>query len=189
MSVQAPAAAPANSAEAPIDPSAAEAKVQPWPSSGKAWWCVVMLSIVLMLSQIDRNIITLLVRPIKKDLGLSDAEFGLLAGTPILTGSLTRVVLGVFADRFGGRIVNLIVMLLAAASTVALSYAHTYPQMLLAALGLGLAGGSFAAGVAYVSKFFPKGKQGAALGVYGAGNVGAAITNFGAPFVMAASTE
>ncbi|MFC3070237.1 MFS transporter [Phenylobacterium soli] len=123
---------------------------------------------------------------IKKDLGLTDAEFGLLAGTPILTGSLTRVVLGVMADRFGGRIVNLIVMLLAAASTVALSFAHTYPMMLLAALGLGLAGGSFAAGVAYVSKFFPKEKQGAALGVYGAGNVGAAITNFGAPFVMAA---
>ena len=59
--------------------------------------------------------------------------------------------------------------------------------MLLAALGLGLAGGSFAAGVAYVSKFFPREKQGAALGVYGAGNIGAAITNFGAPFVMAAA--
>jgi NNP family nitrate/nitrite transporter-like MFS transporter len=124
---------------------------------------------------------------IKRDLGLTDAEFGLLAGTPILTGSLTRVFLGVFADRFGGRRVNLIVMLLAAASTVALSFAHTYPLMLLAALGLGLAGGSFAAGVAYVSKFFPKARQGAALGVYGAGNVGAAITNFGAPFVMAAA--
>src|SRR5512146_166432 len=123
---------------------------------------------------------------IKKDLGLNDAEFGLLVGTPILTGSLSRVGLGVLADRFGGRIVNLVVMLLSAASTVALSYAHSYPQMLLAALGLGLAGGSFAAGVAYVSKFFPKEKQGAALGVYGAGNVGAAITNFGAPFVMAA---
>lgn len=124
---------------------------------------------------------------IKKDLGLTDAEFGLLAGTPILTGSLTRVFLGVLADRLGGRIVNLVVMLLAAASTVALSFAHTYPMMLLAALGLGLAGGSFAAGVAYVSKFFPKEKQGAALGIYGAGNLGAAITNFGAPFVMAAA--
>jgi NNP family nitrate/nitrite transporter-like MFS transporter len=124
---------------------------------------------------------------IKRDLGLTDAEFGLLVGTPILTGSLTRVALGVLADRFGGRIVNLVVMLLAAASTVALSYAHTYPQMLLAALGVGLAGGSFAAGVSYVSKFFPKERQGAALGVYGAGNLGAAVTNFGAPFVLAAA--
>src|SRR5512140_1592849 len=56
---------------------------------------------------------------IKKDLGLTDAEFGLLAGTPILTGSLSRVFLGVMADRFGGRIVNLVVMLLSAASAVA----------------------------------------------------------------------
>lgn len=123
---------------------------------------------------------------IKKDLGLSEAEFGLLAGTPILTGSLSRVPLGVLADKYGGRLVNFVVMLLAAASTVALSYAHTYPQMLAAALGLGLAGGSFASGVAYVSKFFSREKQGAALGVYGSGNVGAAITNFVAPFAMAA---
>lgn len=123
---------------------------------------------------------------IKKDLGLTDAEFGLLAGTPILTGSLTRVFLGVLADRFGGRLVNLVVMVLAAAATLGLSYAQTYPQMLLAALGLGLAGGSFASGVAYVSKFFPKEKQGAALGVFGAGNVGAAITNFAAPFALVA---
>jgi NNP family nitrate/nitrite transporter-like MFS transporter len=123
---------------------------------------------------------------IKRDLGLSDAEFGLLAGTPILTGSLVRVPLGILADQYGGRIVNLIVMLLTAAATVMLSYAHTYPQMLLAALGLGLAGGSFSVGVAYVSKFFPKSRQGAALGVFGAGNVGAAVTNFVAPFVMVA---
>lgn len=123
---------------------------------------------------------------IKRDLGLSDAEFGLLVGTPILTGSLARVPLGILADQYGGRVVNLIVMLLTAASTVLLSYAHTYPQMLLAALGLGLAGGSFSVGVAYVSKFFPKARQGAALGVFGAGNVGAAFTNFAAPFVMVA---
>jgi NNP family nitrate/nitrite transporter-like MFS transporter len=123
---------------------------------------------------------------IKRELGLSDTEFGLLAGTPILTGSLSRVALGVLADRYGGRIVQLIVMLAAGASAIGLSYATTYPQILLAALGLGLAGGAFAAGVAYVSKFYPPERQGAVLGVYGAGNIGAAITNFGAPFVMAA---
>lgn len=158
----------------------------PAPSQPGAKAALTLGTLAFMAAFAVWTIFSIIGVKIKKDLGLSDAEFGLLAGTPILTGSLTRVVLGVFADRFGGRIVNLIVMLLAAASTVALSYAHTYPQMLLAALGLGLAGGSFAAGVAYVSKFFPKGKQGAALGVYGAGNVGAAITNFGAPFVMAA---
>ena len=123
---------------------------------------------------------------IKQDLGLSDTQFGLLAGTPILTGSLSRVALGVLADRFGGRLVKLVIMLTAGVSAIGLSYATTYAHMLLAALGLGLAGGAFAAGVAYVSKFYPPQRQGAVLGIYGAGNVGAAVTNFGAPFVMTA---
>ena len=123
---------------------------------------------------------------IKQELGLNEAEFGLLAGTPILTGSLIRVPLGIWADQVGGRVVNLAVMLSAAVATWLLSYAHTYPQFLLAALGVGVAGGSFSVGVAYVSKFFPKASQGTALGVFGAGNVGAAVTKFAAPFVMLA---
>ncbi len=123
---------------------------------------------------------------IKADLNLTEAQFGLLVGTPILTGSLSRIFLGVWAGQFGGRIVNLIVMVLAAAATFLLSYAETYPQFLVAALGVGLAGGAFAVGVAYVSKFFPANQQGTALGIFGAGNVGAAVTKFAAPFVMLA---
>ncbi|MBX3479649.1 MAG: NarK/NasA family nitrate transporter [Caulobacter sp.] len=123
---------------------------------------------------------------IKQDLGLTEAEFGLLAGTPILTGSLSRLFLGVWTDQYGGRLVNLLVMLTAALATFLLSHASTYIQFLIAALGVGLAGGSFAVGVAYVSKFFPREKQGAALGIFGAGNVGAAVTKFAAPFVMLA---
>ena len=123
---------------------------------------------------------------IKQRLGLSELQFGLLVGTPILTGSLVRVMLGVWADQYGGRIVNVITMLSAAAATFGLSYASTYPQFLLAALGVGMAGGSFAVGVAYVSKFYPKESQGTVLGIFGAGNVGAAVTKFAAPFVMMA---
>ena len=89
---------------------------------------------------------------IKQDLGLSDTQFGLLAGTPILTGSLCRIFLGIWTDQYGGRIVYVTTMLAAAAATFALSYATTYEMMLVAALGVGLAGGSFAVGIAYVSK-------------------------------------
>ncbi|MDI1282177.1 nitrate/nitrite transporter [Brevundimonas sp.] len=123
---------------------------------------------------------------IKADLSLTEAQFGLLVGTPILTGSLSRIFLGVWTGQFGGRIVNLIVMVLAAAATFLLSYAETYAQFLVAALGVGLAGGAFAVGVAYVSKFYPANRQGTALGIFGAGNVGAAVTKFSAPFVMLA---
>jgi len=123
---------------------------------------------------------------IKEDLGLSDTQFGLLAGTPILTGSLSRIFLGVWADQYGGRYVYFLTMVAAALATFALSYADSFELILLAALGLGLAGGSFSVGIAYVSKFFPSRRQGTALGIFGAGNVGAAVTKFVAPFVLVA---
>ena len=123
---------------------------------------------------------------IKQELDLSDTQFGLLAGTPVLTGSLVRVVLGIWSDQIGGRRVYAAVMILAAIATFLLSYADTYAEMLLAALGVGLAGGSFSVGVTYVSKFFPPNRQGTVLGIFGAGNVGAAVTKFFAPFVMVA---
>lgn len=123
---------------------------------------------------------------IQQDLGLSETQFGLLVGTPILTGSLSRIFLGVWADQYGGRIVYLIVMIAAAAATFLLSYATSYIAMLIAALGVGLAGGSFAVGIGYVSKWYPAERQGTALGIFGVGNVGAAVTKFVAPFVMVA---
>lgn len=124
---------------------------------------------------------------IKQQLGLNDTRFGLLIATPILTGSLIRLFLGIWADQYGGRMVLAVVMLCGAAATWMLTYAHTYPQFLVAALFVGVAGGSFAVGVSYVSKWFPASKQGTALGVFGAGNVGAAVTKLLAPMVMVAA--
>lgn len=121
---------------------------------------------------------------IQKDLDLSESEFGLLIATPILTGSLIRLVLGIWTDQLGGRRMQLIVMLAAALATFLLGYASTYPQFLIAALGVGIAGGSFAVGTTYVSKFFASDRQGTALGIFGAGNVGAAVTKFLAPVVL-----
>ncbi len=123
---------------------------------------------------------------IKGDLGLNDTQFGLLVGTPILTGSLSRLFLGIWTDQYGGRIVYVAVMASAAVATLLLTQAETYPMFLLAALGVGLAGGSFAVGIAYVSRWYPKERQGTALGIFGMGNVGAAVTKFIAPFVMVA---
>ena len=123
---------------------------------------------------------------IKKDLGLNETQFGLLVGTPILTGSLIRLMLGIWADQYGGRVVFTVTMLSAAVMTALLTFAYDYPTFLLAALGVGIAGGSFSVGVAYVAKWFPKEKQGTALGIFGAGNVGAAVTKFAAPVIMVA---
>lgn len=123
---------------------------------------------------------------IKTDLGLSNTEFGLLVATPILTGSVSRIFLGVWTAQFGGKLMFPLQMLITAVACWLLTSATTYPMFLVAALGLGLAGGSFIIGVAYVSTWYEKERQGTALGIFGAGNVGAAVTNFAAPFLVVA---
>ncbi|MFV0491761.1 MAG: MFS transporter [Pseudorhodobacter sp.] len=123
---------------------------------------------------------------IREELVLSETQFGLMIGMPILTGSLVRIVLGLMTDRLGGRMIYTLTMLGAALATFLLGWAETYAQVLIAALGVGVAGGAFAVGVAYVSRFFVPARQGAALGIFGVGNVGAALTKFAAPFVMLA---
>lgn len=125
---------------------------------------------------------------IKADLGLSDTQLGLLMATPVLTGSISRMFLGIWTDRFGGRLVFSVLMFINAICVYLLTLASTYYVMLVAALGVGLAGGGFIVGVTYTAAWFndAKEKQGTALGIFGAGNVGAAITNFGAPFLLVA---
>ena len=81
---------------------------------------------------------------LKDQLGLTETEVGLLVGTPVLSGSLLRIVLGIWTDRYGGRLVYTVTMLAAAVATALLVLAQTYEQFLLAALRVGIAGGSFA---------------------------------------------
>jgi NNP family nitrate/nitrite transporter-like MFS transporter len=123
---------------------------------------------------------------IKQELGLSETEFGLLIATPILTGSLVRLPLGILTDRFGGRVVYFIQMLLVAVATYGLHYADQFWQYLVIGLCIGLAGGSFAIGIAYTSAWFGKKQQGFAMGIFGAGNAGAALNIFIAPMIIVA---
>ncbi len=112
------------------------------------------------------------------------AQIGWLIGIPVLTGSLVRLPVGVLTDKYGGRIVYTILMLVAAVATYLLSMANSYGQFLLASLGFGISGASFAVGIAYTSVWFEKKFQGTALGIFGAGNAGAALTALGAPSLL-----
>ncbi|HVW69954.1 MAG TPA: nitrate/nitrite transporter [Steroidobacteraceae bacterium] len=122
---------------------------------------------------------------LKKQIGFSETAFGLLVATPILTGSLSRPLLGIWSEIYGGRRVFTLLMLAAAGCVFALPYVSSYPMLLVAGLGLGLTGGSFAVGVVYVSSWYPKERQGTALGLFGMGNAGAAVTSFAAPQLLA----
>jgi MFS transporter, NNP family, nitrate/nitrite transporter len=124
--------------------------------------------------------------PIKKTLGLNATEFGLLTAMPVLTGSLIRVPLGIWTDRFGGRIVMAVLMAITVPAIYLMSYATAYWHFLVIGLFVGLAGGSFSVGTPYVARWFPRARQGLAMGVYGAGNSGAAVNKFIAPALVVA---
>ncbi|HEY9099583.1 MAG TPA: nitrate/nitrite transporter [Thiobacillus sp.] len=124
--------------------------------------------------------------PIKANLGLNETQFGLLAATPILTGSLFRLPLGMLTDKVGGRIVFFVLMLSTVVPIWLISIATEYWHFLVLGLFVGVAGASFSVGIAYVARWFPKQKQGFAMGIFGAGNAGAALTKFVAPALVVA---
>jgi len=124
--------------------------------------------------------------PIKASLGLNETQFGLLAATPILTGSLIRLPLGMLTDKIGGRIVLFVLMVSTVLPIYLISLATEYWHFLLLGLFVGVAGGAFSVGISYVARWFPRQREGLAMGIFGAGNAGAAVTKFVAPSLVVA---
>ncbi|HVT81148.1 MAG TPA: MFS transporter [Phycisphaerae bacterium] len=123
--------------------------------------------------------------PIRKELNLTEAQFSWLTAIAILNGSFWRLAFGILADKFGGR---LLMTLLLAATTVPValvSFAHSYWLLMLLAFFVGIAGNGFSIGIAWNSIWFRKKAQGTALGVFGAGNVGASVTKLIGPAMIA----
>ena len=119
----------------------------------------------------------------------SKTEMGWLIGIPVLTGSIFRLPAGMLSDRYGGRPVFTAVMLIGAISVYLVSFADSFLAFLLGGLGFGLAGTSFAVGIAYTSVWFPRHQQGTALGIFGMGNAGAAVTAMVAPTLLRVLTR
>jgi len=111
-------------------------------------------------------------------------QMGWLMGIPVLTGSIFRLPAGMLTDKFGGKPVYGTLLFLCAIPMFLLSYANSYFQFALCSFGFGLAGVSFAIGIAFTSVWYPKHFQGTALGIFGAGNAGAALTTLLAPTIL-----
>jgi MFS transporter, NNP family, nitrate/nitrite transporter len=122
--------------------------------------------------------------PIQEEFGLSDSQLSWLVAVAILNGALWRVPAGLAADHFGGRTVFVALLLATATFSYLVSQAESYGMLLLLAFLVGLAGNAFSAGIAWNAAWFPAHRQGFALGVFGAGNVGAAATKFIGPAVI-----
>lgn len=121
---------------------------------------------------------------VQEQLELNETQTGILMAVPVLSGSLIRVPLGIWTDKFGGRIVMFVLMLLSVPAIFLMAYATHYWHFIAIGLMMGLAGGSFSVGTPYVARWFPKRQQGLAMGIFGAGNAGSAINKFVAPALI-----
>ena len=152
----------------------------------KAWSVLIVSTLAFTVCFMVWMMFGVIGIPIKKMLDLNATQFGLLMAMPVLTGSLVRVPLGIWTDRYGGRIVMALLMSATVPAIWLMSYATAYWQFLVIGLFVGLAGGSFSVGTPYVARWFPKKQQGMAMGVYGAGNSGSAVNKFIAPVILVA---
>ena len=118
-----------------------------------------------------------------------NVKVGWLIGIPVLTASVVRLPVGLLTDRYGGKIVYALVMLVSAVPMYLMSRAESYAGFIWGSLGFGLAGTAFAVGIAYTSVWFPKHQQGTALGIFGVGNAGSALTSMGAPILLKYLTD
>ena len=154
--------------------------------SKRAWSVLIVSTLAFTVCFMVWMMFGVIGIPIKKMLNLNSTQFGLLTAMPVLTGSLIRVPLGIWTDRFGGRIVMATLMAITVPAIWMMGYATEYRHFLTIGLFVGLAGGSFSVGTPYVARWFPRNKQGTAMGIYGAGNSGSAVNKFLAPVLLVA---
>jgi NNP family nitrate/nitrite transporter-like MFS transporter len=122
-----------------------------------------------------------------KQMHLTSLQKSIAVALPVLLGSLGRIPLGMLTDRFGGRIVFSAVMLMSIVPAFLMGTVTDYHQLLFYGFFIGVALASFSVGVGFVSGWYSAERQGFALGVYGAGNIGQSLAAFASPFIAAAA--
>jgi NNP family nitrate/nitrite transporter-like MFS transporter len=115
---------------------------------------------------------------------LSAIQKSVLIATPVLLGSILRIPMGIFTDRFGGKRIFTGTMIFLAIPLLLASWTHSYWMLLLCALFVGMAGTTFAISLTYISRWFPPERQGFILGLAGLGNLGGAVASYTLPFVF-----
>ena len=119
---------------------------------------------------------------LQDDLGLSDVQLSVAVAVPVLLGSLMRIPMGVLTERFGGRRVFTWLLAYTIVPLVVLGFVHdSFAAIIVFGFLLGFAGSSFAVGVPFVNRWYPPERQGAALGIYGAGMGGTVLAGLTAP--------
>lgn len=149
--------------------------------TNRKYWALAASTLLLTINFWGWSLVSPLAASYAKQYNLSPLFLALLVAAPVAIGSLGRVPIGLLADRYGGRRVFALLCFLSALAVIGLINVKSRASLLGAAVGLGVAGASFAAGVPYVNAWFPKRQRGMALGIYAMGNAGTAIAGLLTP--------
>lgn len=151
------------------------------PSSGDQVRALVLGTMGFVVTFMVWGSIAPLALTFKSMYSLTNTQVSLLIAVPVLLGSLGRLPMGMLADRFGPRQVYAALTAFLVVPLILMGFTNSYVSLIGVAFFLGAAGSSFAAGVPFVSRWFPPAKQGLALGIFGAGNFGQALGVLYAP--------
>lgn len=128
-------------------------------------------------------LISSLIPNIREDISLTDSQVSLVTAVPVILGSILRIFIGFWTNRYGARWLFFISFIILIFPVFYLSIANSFMDLIIAGLFLGVGGAIFSVGVTSLPKYYPKEKHGFVNGIYGAGNIGTAITSFSAPVI------
>ncbi|MEO8735144.1 MAG: MFS transporter [Edaphobacter sp.] len=123
---------------------------------------------------------------LSRQMHLTPMQKSIAVAIPVLLGSVGRIPLGVLTDRFGGRLMFALTMAFSIIPAFLMGGVGDYRHLLIYGFFIGIALASFSVGVGFVNGWYPPERQGFALGIYGAGNVGQSVAAFAAPFIAKA---
>jgi NNP family nitrate/nitrite transporter-like MFS transporter len=145
---------------------------------------LVLATLAFAVAFVGWSLIAPLAKRFQDDLDLTNTRTLMLTAVPVVLGSLLRIPVGAFTDRLGGRVMFPVVLGISAIPAVIFGFVEGYAALIVVGFFLGIAGSSFAVGVPFVAGWYPKERQGFALGVYGMGNIGTAVAAFSAPAIV-----
>ena len=143
-----------------------------------------LATVAFAVAFVGWSLIAPLAKRFQDDLDLTNTRTLMLTAVPVVLGSLLRIPVGALTDRLGGRVMFPVVLVVSAIPAAIFGFVDGYAALVVVGFFLGIAGSSFAVGVPFVAGWYPKERQGFALGVYGMGNIGTAIAAFGAPAIV-----
>jgi MFS transporter, NNP family, nitrate/nitrite transporter len=151
-----------------------------------AWVALALATLAMAVGFAAWSLLSPLAPLFREQWSLSATETGILVAVPVVLGSIARIPLGIVTDRYGGRLVFTGFLYFLVVPLVLAGLAAGFAPLLAVAFILGVAGAAFAIGVPFVARWFPPQRQGMALGIYGMGNIGTAVSALVAPTVAGA---